>query len=86
MILVIALTLFPTLLNLLKNNIMSKTINYLVSITTTKIPNAKPHLVRCPAEQIQTLMFEFPNSIFLIQELPDFVSHPELSENEGSKR
>lgn len=65
---------------------MSKSINYLVSITTTKIPNAKPHLVRCPSEQIQTLMFEFPSSIFLIQELPDFVSHPELSENEGSKR
>ena len=41
---------------------MEKTINYLVSITTTKIPNAKPHLVRCPADQIQTLMFEFPNS------------------------
>lgn len=43
---------------------MKETINYLVSITTTKIPNAKPHLVRCPADQIQTLMFEFPNSIF----------------------
>lgn len=65
---------------------MSKSINYLVSITTTKIPNAKPHLVRCPAGQIQTLMFEFPNSIFLIQELPDFVSCPELADNEGSKR
>lgn len=65
---------------------MEKTINYLVSITTTKIPNAKPHLVRCPADQVQTLMFEFPNSIFLIQELPDFVSHPELLDNEGSKR
>lgn len=65
---------------------MEKSINYLVSITTVKIPNAKPHLVRCPADQIQTLMFEFPNSIFLVQELPDFVSHPELSENEGSKR
>lgn len=65
---------------------MKKTINYLVSITTTKIPNAKSHLVRCPAEQIQTLMFEFPNSVFLVQELPDFESHPELADNEGSKR
>lgn len=65
---------------------MSKTINYLVSITTTKIPNAKAHLVRCPADQIQQLMFEFPNSVFLVQELPDFESHPELSDNEGSKR
>ena len=65
---------------------MSKSINYLVSITTTKIPNAKPHLVRCPADEIQQLMFEFPNSIFLVQELPDFESHPELSQNEGSKR
>lgn len=65
---------------------MKETINYLVSITTTKIPNAKPHLVRCPADQIQTLMFEFPNSVFLVQELPDFVSRPELSKNEGSKR
>lgn len=65
---------------------MEKPISYLVSITTTKVPNAKPHLVRCPASQIQQLMFEFPNSIFLIQELPDFVSRPELSENEGSKR
>lgn len=66
--------------------IMEKTINYLVSITTTKIPNAKPHLVRCPADQIQTLMYEFPNSVFLVQELPDFESHPEFSGNEGSKR
>ena len=65
---------------------MSKPINYLVSITTTKIPNAKPHLLRCPADQIQTLMFEFPNSVFLVQELPDFESHPELADNEGSKR
>ena len=65
---------------------MSKPINYLVSITTTKIPNAKPHLVRCPADQIQTLMFEFPNSVFLVQELPDFESHPEFADNEGSKR
>lgn len=65
---------------------MSKIINYLVSITTTKIPNAKPHLVRCPADQIQTLMFEFPNSVFLVQELPDFESHPEFADNEGSKR
>lgn len=65
---------------------MSQSINYLVSITTTKIPNAKPHLVRCPADQIQQLMYEFPNSVFLVQELPDFVSRPELSENEGSKR
>jgi hypothetical protein len=65
---------------------MEKSINYLVSITTTKIPNAKPLLLCCPADQIQTLMFEFPNSIFLIQELSDFVSHPELSESEGSKR
>lgn len=65
---------------------MSKSINYLVSITTTKIPNAKPHLVRCPADQIQTLMYEFPNSVFLVQELPDFESHPEFSKNEGSKR
>lgn len=65
---------------------MKKTINYLVSITTTKISNAKPHLVRCPAEQIQTLMFEFPNSVFLVQELPDFESHPEFADNEGSKR
>lgn len=65
---------------------MKKTINYLVSITTTKIPNAKPHLVRCPAEQIQTLMFEFPSSVFLVQELPDFESHPEFADNEGSKR
>lgn len=65
---------------------MKKTINYLVSITTTKIPNAKPHLVRCPADQIQTLMYEFPNSVFLVQELPDFESHPEFSDNEGSKR
>lgn len=65
---------------------MAKPINYLVSITTTKIPNAKPHLVRCPADQVQTLMFEFPNSVFVFQELPDFESHPELSENEGSKR
>ena len=65
---------------------MSKLINYLVSITTTKIPNAKPHLLRCPADQIQTLMFEFPNSVFLVQELPDFESHPELADNEGSKR
>lgn len=65
---------------------MEKTINYLVSITTTKIPNAKPHLVRCPADQIRTLMYEFPNSVFLVQELPDFESHPEFSENEGSKR
>lgn len=65
---------------------MSKNINYLVSITTTKIPNAKPHLVRCPADQIQTLMFEFPNSVFLVQELPDFESHPEFADNEGSKR
>lgn len=65
---------------------MSKPINYLVSITTTEIPNAKPHLVRCPAEQIQQLMFEFPNSVFLVQELPDFESHPELADNEGSKR
>lgn len=65
---------------------MSKPINYLVSITTTKIPNAKPHLVRCPAEQIQQLMYEFPNSVFLVQELPDFESHPELADNDGSKR
>lgn len=65
---------------------MKKSINYLVSITTTKIPNAKPHLVRCPAGQIQQLMFEFPNSVFVVQELPDFESHPELSDNEGSKR
>ncbi len=65
---------------------MKKSINYLVSITTTKIPNAKPHLVRCPADQIQTLMFEFPNSVFLVQELPDFESHPEFAGNEGSKR
>lgn len=65
---------------------MSKPINYLVSITTTKIQNAKPHLVRCPADQIQTLMYEFPNSVFLVQELPDFESHPEFSKNEGSKR
>lgn len=65
---------------------MKKTINYLVSITTTKIPNAKPHLVRCPADQIQQLMFEFPNSVFLVQELPDFESHPEFADNEGSKR
>lgn len=64
---------------------MSK-INYLVSITTTKIPNAKPHLVRCPADQTQTLMYEFPNSVFLVQELPDFESHPEFLKNEGSKR
>lgn len=65
---------------------MKKSINYLVSITTTKIPNAKPHLVRCPADQIQTLMFEFPNSVFLVQELPDFESHPEFADNESSKR
>ena len=65
---------------------MKKTINYLVSITTTKIPNAKPHLVRCPAYEIQQLMYEFPNSVFLVQELPDFVSHPEFACNEGSKR
>lgn len=65
---------------------MSKPINYLVSITTTKIPNAKPHLVRCPADEIQQLMYEFPSSVFLVQELPDFESHPELADNEGSKR
>ena len=41
---------------------------------------------RCPAEQIQQLMYEFPNSVFLVQELPDFESHPELADNEGSKR
>lgn len=65
---------------------MKKSINYLVSVTTMKISNAKPYVVRCPADQIQQLMFEFPNSVFVVQELPDFVSHPELSENEGSKR
>ena len=65
---------------------MKKSINYLVSITTTKIPNAKPHLVCCPADQIQQLMFEFPHSVFLVQELSDFESHPELLDNEGSKR
>ena len=65
---------------------MEKTINYLVSITTTKVPYAKPHLVRCPADQLQTLMSEFPDSVFLVQELPDFVLHSELSENEVSKR
>lgn len=65
---------------------MEKTINYLVSITTTKIPNAKPLLLRCPADEIQQLMFEFPNSVFLVQELSDFVSRPELADNEGSKR
>lgn len=65
---------------------MKKSINYLVSVTTMKIPNAKPYVVRCPADQIQQLMFEFPNSVFVVQELPDFESHPELSDNEGSKR
>lgn len=65
---------------------MKKSINYLVSVTTLKIPNAKPYVVRCPADQIQQLMYEYPNSVFLVQELPDFVSRPELSENEGSKR
>lgn len=65
---------------------MQKSINYLVSITTTKIANAKPLLLCCPADQIQQLMYEFPNSVFLVQELSDFVSRPELSENEGSKR